>query len=133
MITFDHNDLYGGSVMESKSKEILNVREAAELLGCHDRTLRRYVKEGKLKAYKLGGTTKRSTLKFLREDLLKLLKSISQAGQNQTGATRSEEAFKKGVPMALLQWAGTISERDAEKMLQAIIESRTISNLNSEK
>lgn len=116
-----------------ESKEILSIREAAKLLGCHDRTLRRYVKEGKLKAYKLGGTTKRSTLKFLREDLLKLLKPISQAGQNQTGATRSKEAFKKGVPKALLQWAGTISERDAEKMLQAIIESRTISNLNSEK
>lgn len=110
-----------------EAKEILSIREASALLRCHDRTLRRYVKEGKLKAYKLGGNTKRSTLKFLKEDLLKLLKPIDQSGSTSKSP---EGSFQKGSPKALLRWAGTINKRDAEKMLQVIIESRTTSNLN---
>lgn len=116
-----------------EAKEILSIREAATLLRCHDRTLRRYVREGKLKAYKLGGNTKRSTLKFLREDLVKLLKPIAQSDQSGFISSSSKELIKRGSPKALLQWAGTISKRDAEKMLQVILESRTTSDLESER
>jgi len=54
--------------------EWLDIREAAELLGIGTSTLRRYVADGKVQAYRLPGRQ----LRFKREDLEALLELDSQ-------------------------------------------------------
>lgn len=59
--------------MENKSlenREILTIREVAELFGVHQQTLRRWDEEGKLKAVRVGKFGHR---KYRKADVDKLL------------------------------------------------------------
>jgi len=60
--------------MEKKKddkKELLTIREVAELLGVHQQTLRRWDNEGKLKAFRIGRVGHR---KYKKEDIERLVK-----------------------------------------------------------
>jgi len=50
--------------------DLLSIQEAAEMLGVHPETLRRWDRSGKLKAIKIG---ERGDRRFSRSDILKLL------------------------------------------------------------
>lgn len=59
--------------MENKSlenKEILTIKEVAEIFGVHQQTLRRWDEEGKLKAVRIGKFGHR---KYRKSDIDKLL------------------------------------------------------------
>jgi putative resolvase len=55
---------------EEKGKKILTIREVSELFGVHQQTLRRWDKEGKLKAIRVGKVGHR---KYRKSDVDKLL------------------------------------------------------------
>ncbi|HOJ21762.1 MAG TPA: helix-turn-helix domain-containing protein [Armatimonadota bacterium] len=56
--------------MARKVPEVLTAKQAKDFLQISDSTLRRYIRKGKLKAYRLAGER---DLRFRREDLLALL------------------------------------------------------------
>ena len=56
--------------MAREAPEILTAKQAKDFLQISDSTLRRYVRKGKLKAYRLAGVR---DLRFRREDVLALL------------------------------------------------------------
>lgn len=60
--------------MPTQEAKLITIREAAELLGVHPETLRRWDNEGKLKAVRFGEFGHR---KYNREEIEKLLKSQS--------------------------------------------------------
>ena len=55
-------------------RELLTVDQAAEFLGVHHQTLRGYIKNGKLPAYRLAGE---KVLRIKREDLMALLEPVA--------------------------------------------------------
>lgn len=55
---------------EEKGKKILTIREVSEMFGVHQQTLRRWDKEGKLKAIRVGKVGHR---KYRKSDVDKLL------------------------------------------------------------
>ncbi|MBI3948460.1 MAG: helix-turn-helix domain-containing protein [Armatimonadetes bacterium] len=56
--------------MALEAPEVLTAKQAKAFLQISDSTLRRYIRKGKLKAYRLAGER---DLRFRREDLLALL------------------------------------------------------------
>ncbi|NLB94451.1 MAG: helix-turn-helix domain-containing protein [Armatimonadetes bacterium] len=56
--------------MARRVPEVLTAKQAKDFLQISDSTLRRYIRKGKLKAYRLAGER---DLRFRREDLLALL------------------------------------------------------------
>jgi len=52
--------------------EILTLKQASELLNCHPNTLRKWERQGVITCFRFGVRRDR---RFMREDLLKLLKS----------------------------------------------------------
>ncbi|MDH7570494.1 MAG: helix-turn-helix domain-containing protein [Armatimonadota bacterium] len=56
--------------MADRDQEILTAKQAKEFLQISDSTLRRYIRRGKLKAYRLAGER---NLRFRRADLVALL------------------------------------------------------------
>lgn len=56
--------------MAREATEVLTAKQAKDFLQISDSTLRRYIRKGKLKAYRLAGER---DLRFRREDLLALL------------------------------------------------------------
>jgi excisionase family DNA binding protein len=70
--------------------KVITVAEAAERLGVHDRTIRRWIREGKLKPYKLAGDTRR----FVSVDEVEALREPQeyQPPERTLGATDSPAA-----------------------------------------
>jgi excisionase family DNA binding protein len=58
--------------MTTQETKLITIREAAEMLGVHQETLRRWDNEGKLKAVRVGKVGHR---KYRVDDLEKLLKN----------------------------------------------------------
>ena len=58
---------------EQDKKELLTIREVADLFGVHPETLRRWDNEGKLKAIRIGELGHR---KYRKEDIEQLLTNI---------------------------------------------------------
>jgi excisionase family DNA binding protein len=58
----------------TSSRELFTVDQAAEFLGVHHQTLRGYIKNGKLPAYRLAGE---KVLRIKREDLMALLEPVA--------------------------------------------------------
>ncbi|MDN4519606.1 helix-turn-helix domain-containing protein [Mycolicibacterium austroafricanum] len=56
--------------------ELLTINEAAALLRVHPRTVRRFIEDGRLPGYQLGGRV----VRVRRDDLTKLLTRIPTAG-----------------------------------------------------
>lgn len=56
--------------MAPEAPEVLTAKQAKDFLQISDSTLRRYIRKGKLKAYRLAGER---DLRFKRDDLLALL------------------------------------------------------------
>ena len=88
----EHPRLLGSSTLEEwedtlkealMRKEVYTVKEAADLLHCHENTIRREIKRGKLKASKIGRDWRIS-----RADLQSYWKSL---GGNQLFVEDSEE------------------------------------------
>lgn len=61
------------AVSPASSRELFTVDQAAELLGLHHQTLRGYIKNGKLPAYRLAGE---KVLRIKRENLMALLEPV---------------------------------------------------------
>lgn len=53
-----------------KKIKLLRIREAAEMLGVNPETLRRWDRQGRMKAIKIG---KRGDRRYHREDIIKLI------------------------------------------------------------
>ncbi len=66
---------------EEMQKELFSVQEAAEFLGVSESTIRRYVSDGRLLAYRLGDER---LIRIKRQDLDKLLSPIN-AGNDEEG------------------------------------------------
>ena len=66
---------------EEMQKELFSVQEAAEFLGVSESTIRRYVSDGRLLAYRLGDER---LIRIKRQDLDKLLSPIN-AGNDKEG------------------------------------------------
>ena len=66
------------SMTKETLKELFSVREAAEFLGVSDSTIRRYISNGRLQAYRLGDER---LIRIKRQDLERLLSPIN-AGNN---------------------------------------------------
>jgi len=66
------------------SKELLTTSEVADLLKVHEVTVRRWVSDGTLKAYKVG-----RVLRFKTEDVEKYLESVSTSAI-RTGAIKDD-------------------------------------------
>ena len=64
---------------EEMQKELFSVQEAAEFLGVSESTIRRYVSDGRLLAYRLGDER---LIRIKRQDLDKLLSPIN-AGNDE--------------------------------------------------
>lgn len=58
--------------MPTQEAKLITIREAAELLGVHPETLRRWDNEGKLRAVRIGEFGHR---KYNKEEIEKLLKN----------------------------------------------------------
>ena len=56
----------------AKRIKLLRIREAAEMLGVNPETLRRWDRQGRLKAIKIG---KRGDRRYRQEDIAKLIKA----------------------------------------------------------
>lgn len=61
-------------VSSTAARELFTVDQAAEFLGVHHQTLRGYIKNGKLSAYRLAGE---KVLRIKREDLMGLLEPVA--------------------------------------------------------
>lgn len=57
-------------------REFLSVREAAELLGVSQATIRRRIKKGMIKAYRLRGGRRMGSIRIKRADLLAALELL---------------------------------------------------------
>ena len=66
---------------EKMQKELFSVQEAAKFLGISESTIRRYVSDGRLLAYRLGDER---LIRIKRQDLDKLLSPIN-AGNDKEG------------------------------------------------
>jgi len=64
---------------QNMQKELFSVQEAAEFLGISESTIRRYVSDGRLLAYRLGDER---LIRIKRQDLDKLLSPI-HAGNDE--------------------------------------------------
>jgi len=69
------------AVMEQEPKELLSVQEAADFLGLSVSTIRRYIRDGRLPAYRVAGER---LLRIKRSDLEKLLDPIFEEGKEGT-------------------------------------------------
>jgi excisionase family DNA binding protein len=65
----------------------LSVRQAADLLSVSTRTIRRYIKQWHLPAYRIAG---QPTIRIKREDIESLLEPIAAEGSDD-GIARREE------------------------------------------
>lgn len=61
--------------MAPEAPEVLTAKQAKIFLQISDSTLRRYIRKGKLKAYRLAGER---DLRFKKEDLLALLEPANE-------------------------------------------------------
>lgn len=70
--------------MAGESPEVLTAKQAKDFLQISDSTLRRYIRKGKLRAYRLAGER---DLRFRKEDLLALLEPANglQAAEEISG------------------------------------------------
>ena len=69
------------AVMEQEPKELLSVQEAADFLGLSVSTIRRYIRDGRLPAYRVAGER---LLRIKRSDLEALLDPIFEEGKEGT-------------------------------------------------
>lgn len=69
------------AVMEQEPKELLSVQEAADFLGLSVSTIRRYIRDGRLPAYRVAGER---LLRIKRSDLEELLDPIFEEGKKGT-------------------------------------------------
>jgi len=65
---------------EKVQKELFSVQEAAEFLGVSESTIRRYISDGRLLAYRLGDER---LIRIKRHDLGKLLSPINVGNQEK--------------------------------------------------
>ncbi|HID85803.1 MAG TPA: DNA-binding protein [Anaerolineae bacterium] len=68
------------AVMERRRKELLSVREAADFLGLSVSTIRRYIRDGRLPAYRVAGER---LLRIKRSDLEALLDPVFEGKQRE--------------------------------------------------
>lgn len=73
--------------MAWEAPEVLTAKQAKALLQISHSTLRRYIRKGKLKAYRLAGER---DLRFKREDLLALLEPTGGWAQGQAAQEKPE-------------------------------------------
>lgn len=71
--------------MAPEAPEVLTAKQAKEFLQISDSTLRRYIRKGKLKAYRLAGER---DLRFRREDVLALLEPADGLAEPDRGLAR---------------------------------------------
>ena len=64
------------------TQSLLTIRQTAALLALSTRTIHRYIAEGKLKAYRVGGE---KAIRIKREDVESLLKPVGDEGEMPTG------------------------------------------------
>ncbi|HHX40984.1 MAG TPA: helix-turn-helix domain-containing protein [Armatimonadetes bacterium] len=69
--------------MAREAPEVLTAKQAKDFLQISDSTLRRYIRKGKLKAYRLAGER---DLRFRREDLLALLEPANGLAGEEPGS-----------------------------------------------
>ena len=67
---------------------ILDAAQVADLLGMNVQMVRRYVREGRLPAYKLPGGRK---IKFIRDDLFEFLRSHPVVAEGERKGVLSQE------------------------------------------
>lgn len=77
----------GGERGTATHSDILGVDEAAELLSVHSQTVRNYIRDGKLPAYRLAGER---YIRILRKDLLALLERVPTDAAEDTEEKTSE-------------------------------------------
>jgi len=63
-------------------KELFSVREAAEFLAVSEGTIRRYISDGRLPAYRLGNER---LIRIRRQDLERLLSPINPSNNGRSG------------------------------------------------
>jgi len=66
---------------EMMQKELFSVQEAAEFLGVSESTIRRYISDGRLLAYRLGDER---LIRIKRQDLDKLLSPINHGSDEES-------------------------------------------------
>ena len=71
--------------MNPEALEVLTAKQAKDFLQISDSTLRRYIRKGKLKAYRLAGER---DLRFKREDLMALLEPANGLAETERGLAR---------------------------------------------
>ena len=65
---------------EEMQNELFSVKEAAEFLGVSESTIRRYISDGRLLAYRLGNGR---LIRIKRQDLEKLLSPINSCNDEE--------------------------------------------------
>ena len=67
-------------MVEEMHNELFSVQEAAEFLGVSESTIRRYIYDGQLLAYRLGNGR---LIRIKRQDLEKLLSTINPSNSDK--------------------------------------------------
>ena len=68
------------AVVDEMRKVLFSVQEAAEFLGVSESTIRRYISDGRLLAYRLG---EQRLIRIKRQDLEKLLSPINARNNDE--------------------------------------------------
>lgn len=72
---------------QSEHPQLITVSQAASLLAVHRSTVRRWIREGKIRAYRLGGRGVRLT----RADVLQLVTPLEAASERDVGTQLNEQ------------------------------------------
>lgn len=67
---------------KNKLKELFSVQEVAEFLAVSEGTIRRYISDGRLPAYRLGNER---LIRIKRQDLERLLSPLSSGSDEEEG------------------------------------------------
>ena len=70
-------------MVEEIQRELLSVKEAAQFLGVSESTVRRYISDGRLLAYRLGNER---LIRIKRQDLYELLSPINNCNNEKKQA-----------------------------------------------
>lgn len=112
--------------MTSHAIRLYTAREAAAILKVHERTVLRWVESGRLPARRVGRLIR------IEERALSTCGEVAAASRKAgrprgvPRAVKPAGAPRKGSPAALLRHSGSVTDKDAEAMMEAIRQAHVL-------